>query len=65
MKAYLVTATVQTRVVLPDDASVDEICLAAKNNLVRNLQEDYFDNVAAPEEDTECPYGTFGNEKQK
>ena len=58
-KAYLVTASVCTRVVLPEGATDEEIMDVAKERLLSNLNADYYDNVENIVEDFECPYGTL------
>lgn len=62
-KAFLVTANVTTRVVIDvaedgklDDVSYDMAVELAKDNLLRNLNNDYFDCIEDVKEDFEMPY---------
>ena len=56
MKAKLVSATVITRVIVPDNASEETILESAKPRLLWNLINDYTDLVEEIKEDTESPY---------
>lgn len=68
MKAILVSISLQTRIVVPDDFNLDELrdkeYETIRNKAWPNLFEamringvgDSLDEVV---EDTECPYGTF------
>lgn len=62
-KAFLVTASVTTRVVIDvpengklDDVSYDMAVELAKDNLLRNLNSDYLDCIEDVKEDFEMPY---------
>ena len=69
--ALLVSAEVTTRVVVEveDDFDVEnlnefqfeKIADIAKNNLVRNLNDDYMDCITDIELDRECPYTDYKN----
>ena len=63
-KAFLVTASVCTRVVVDADATDEEIMDLAKARLLNNLNSDFYDNIEEIVEDRECPYGTFDTDKK-
>lgn len=62
--AKLVTFSITTRVIVDANDSDDVAIELAKKN-VQNAGDAYFghDYVGSIEEDKECPYGTFENEK--
>lgn len=55
-KAYMVWATVGTRVVAEEDTPLDEIYLKSLDNLVTNLKENGYEVCETIHEDTENPY---------
>jgi hypothetical protein len=58
-KAVIVTAVVKTRIIIDEKDSFETIANKAKENLVRNLSNDLFDNIESVETDTEMPYGSM------
>ena len=60
MKAHLVSVTLITRVVVPDDATQDQIDAAGLENLKQRLNPDTHielrDNLDSSTEDTEMPF---------
>lgn len=64
-KAFLVTASVCTRVVVDEDASDEEIMDAARARLLSNLNNDYYDNIDDIVADVECPFGSLREDSEK
>jgi hypothetical protein len=58
-KAVIVTAVVKTRIIIDENDSFETIAIKAKENLVRNLSNDLFDNIESVETDSEMPYGSM------
>lgn len=58
-KAVIVTAVVKTRIIIDENDSFETIAIKAKENLVRNLSNDLFDNIESVETDNEMPYGSM------
>lgn len=58
-KAVIVTAVVKTRIIIDEKDSFETIANKAKENLVRNLSNDLFDNIESVETDNEMPYGAM------
>ena len=58
-KAVIVTAVVKTRIIIDEKDSFETIAIKAKDNLVRNLSNDLFDNIESVETDNEMPYGSM------
>lgn len=56
MKAYIVYASVATRVVVPDNSSDEEIFEAAFPQILFNMKEQGLDCLESFEEDVEMPY---------
>lgn len=56
MKAYLVYASVATRIVVPEGSSYEEIFQAALPNFLSNLVVNGSDCLDSYEEDIEMPY---------
>lgn len=54
--AKLVTAIVITRVLVPEDATDEEVQRIAKPSLLDNLDKDYEDNIEEIKLDLESPY---------
>ena len=62
--AKLVTVTLTTRVIVEEGASDENIFEAAREGLKTKAKEEMFDNLDKIENDSECPYGTFDEDKQ-
>lgn len=56
MKAMLIYVSLMTRVVVPDDATEEEILNAATPRLIDKIETELGENIASIEEDAECPY---------
>lgn len=54
-KAYLVTASLMTRVIADENATDEQIIALAKDGLRRQLENDYNDVIEEVLEDIECP----------
>lgn len=61
--AKIVWASVGTRVIVEDTDTDEQVWLKAKEQLLRNLNDNGMDNVDKIALDTECPYGTMDGEK--
>lgn len=60
--AKLVTAVVITRVLVPENATDEEVQALAKPRLLNNLDKDYEDNIEEIKLDLECPFVQYGDE---
>lgn len=56
MKAKLVLWSPVTRVIVPDDATEEEIMKAAKDKFFEKLRDEYLENIEDVIDDEECPY---------
>mgnify|MGYP003443030125 FL=1 len=56
MKAVLVYWSPVTRVVVPDNATDNDIILAASDNFHEKLLHEYGENIEKVIDDIECPY---------
>ena len=63
-KAFLVTANVTTRVVIDvendtlSEEEYDNLLIKAKDRLLSNLSNDYYDCIEDTREDDICPYNS-------
>jgi hypothetical protein len=72
MKAILVTVSVTTRVIVPDNFSIDNPTVEDDNilkslaapRLTRTLNDDFFDNIDVIMDDEECPFGSLKQDEQ-
>ena len=63
MKAYLIYWSPATRVVVPDDATEEQILDLAKQQIKKILYSDFSENVELIIEDQESPYDSkFDNQ---
>lgn len=58
MKAKLVTAAFTVRVVVPDDATEEQIIEASKQRFLYAVNAELSDNVYDIDDDTVLPFGT-------
>lgn len=56
MKAKLVYCSFMTRVVVPDDATEDQVIEKAKDNLFEKVRNDLHENIEEVIDDEEVPY---------
>lgn len=59
MKAKLVTASFMARVVVPDDATDEQIIEASKNAFIYKVNTELSDNVFDIDDDNEFPFGKY------
>ncbi len=61
--AKLVTVSFTTRVVVNEEATDSDILEVAKEKFVEQVNNDIHDNLISISNDTECPFGTFDDDK--
>lgn len=62
--AKLVCISLMTRVVVEKDATDEDIVKAARGNFIQKVKEDgLLDHLESIENDEECPFGTFKEDK--
>lgn len=62
--AKLVTSVVVTRVLVPEDATDEQVQALAKPRLLNNLENDYEDTIGSIQLDTECPFVQYSDEDE-
>ena len=57
--AKIVTVSLMTRVVVDENATVDEIMDVARPKFIEKIKHEALENLEEIVDDTECPFGTF------
>jgi hypothetical protein len=63
--AKLVSVSFQTRVVVEDSATDEEILDVARPKFVEKVRTELGEHLEKIEDDTECPYGTFDDDDEQ
>jgi len=62
--AKLVCVSLMTRIIVDEDATEEQMMEQARPQLIEKLQEDgLLDHVENIEDDEECPFGIFNEDK--
>jgi hypothetical protein len=63
-KALLVTVELTTRILVPEDATEEQIAEAIKPNLIERINNNEAgENIVEVKDDTELPFGSLDSDK--